>query len=197
MSGFDERLEKYVAGELSPDERAAFEDEVLADPELADRLYADVNVSEAIKTAATARRERGVQSAGAAPWWRRPMFRWLVPAAAAAAIAVVVLVQPDDPERPPVMRGDEGQFSAIEPSGEVAAVPVRFAWTSSSGASFYRFELFDQSAVSVYQTVTADTLLVPPASISVPSRGHWTVTPLSDIRVGIGDALLTRYQTSN
>jgi len=187
-----------MAGELTPDERIAFEDEALSNPELTDRLYADVSVREALESAARARREREVTAASAQPWWRRGLVRWLAPVAVVAAVAVFMFTQQTQtPDGPPVFRGGGGDVVAVEPAGEVDQLPSHFTWTALAGATYYRFELFDAASTLVLETVTADTaLIIDPATTEVPAEGYWVVTPLNDLRVRAGEATLTRYRTA-
>ena len=178
MSDFDERLERYIAGDMAGAERVSFEDEVLANPELADRLYNDASLVAAIETAARARRQNAVDGASDAPWWRRPMLRWLAPAAAVAAVFVVMVVmRPSAPDEGPVFRGEDVSLEGYAPQGDVSDVPAEFTWAAVEGASFYRFELFDSASVLVFTTTTDDTRLALPAQTSAPASGYWTLTP--------------------
>jgi len=193
MTDIDERMERYLAGDMTREDRVAFEDEILSKPELSDRLYADVNVRTAIEDAARTRRELAVAAASAVPWWRRPMLRWLAPAAAVAAAAVVVLVmRPTSPDGPPVFRGDETTIEGFSPRGTVVAAPQEFEWRPIEGAAYYRFELFDAASIEVFATTTDQTRLTVDA-IPVPSAGYWVVTPLNDVRAPVGDARVIRY----
>jgi hypothetical protein len=198
MSELDERVQRYLAGELTPEERIAFEDEVLANSELSDRLYADANVRAALETAAHARRERSVAAASVDPWWRRHVWRWMVPAVGVAAVAIFMFVQQtESPEQAPVFRGADRHFAAIEPAGDIESVPSQFVWSASDGAAYYRFELFDAASALVLETVTSDTMItIDLATIAVPTEGYWVVTPLNDVRVGAGDAIISQYKTA-
>jgi len=199
MSDFDERMQRYLVGELTAEERITFEDDVLSNPEMVDRLYADVSMRAALDTVARAKRERAVASASAEPWWRRRMLRWVAPAVAVAAVAIFVFVRPSQPpEQPPVFRSVERRLEAVEPRGDVDAVPTRFVWSSSDDAAYYRFELYDVSSTPVFDTVTADTTVTFDSTVTpVPPEGYWVVTPLNDLRVGIGADIVTQYKTAN
>lgn len=198
MSDDDRRLERYVAGELSPTERVAFEDEILANPDLVDRMYEDANLLAALDIAGTARRERSLRRASSVAWWRRPMSHWLPPlAAAAAALAVVMtLTPPRSPsEHGPVYRGGTPSPDAFGPRGTVDARPDRFAWSPIEGAGQYRIEVYDHMSTRVFLTVTASTYVdVDPAT--APAVGYWVLTPLDDIGVTVGDAVVTHYRTA-
>jgi hypothetical protein len=196
----EERMQRYLAGEMPADERAAFEDEVLSSPELSDRLYSDISLQAAIETAARARSERAVETAPAEPWWQGRIVRWLAPAIAIAAVAVLMIArQPKAPFEPPVFRGSEGGLEAVEPRGDVSEVPSLFVWHPSDAASFYRFELFHaSSSAPLFTIVTSDTSVsVDDPTVEVPARGYWVVTPLNDLRVDDGDEIITQYKTKN
>jgi hypothetical protein len=196
MNGADERMQRYLAGELTPEERVAFEDEVLADADLANRLYADVNLRAAIEAAARARRERSVTAVAVKPWWRRRVWRWVAPAMGVATVAIFMMVTQTEPERTPVFRSTKPGFAPVEPAGNVTGVPSQFVWRASDEAAFYRFVLFDTSATTVFETVTSDTsVIIDAATISVPAEGYWVVTPLNDLRFRIAEAILSRYST--
>lgn len=190
MSDIDERLQRYLEGSMARDERLAFEREVLASPELSDRLYAEVNLRAALEGVTNRRTQTR-------SWWRRPAVRWGVPAVVAAALAVL-LVLPRNPEtdRGPRYRGTGAVPVAVAPRGEVAAPPERFVWRDA-GAPYYRLELFAADATPVASAVVADTIYtIDPASTPVPDRGYWVLTPLDDLHVSAGKPLVTRYRVS-
>lgn len=192
----EQRLERYLAGGMGADERVAFEDELLANEALVDRVYEDASLQAALEAAGRARRERTVAPGRAVPWWRRRPFWWLLPVGAVTITAVIMLAQPPRRPEPPVYRGEEREFVAIEPMGELAGPPSRFVWTAAPGAAFYRFELFDDASSPVFTEETADTIVtVEAGTAQVPARGYWVVTPLNDLRIRAGGPLLTRYRT--
>jgi len=200
MSDSEERIQRYLAGEMTPEERVAFEDEVLLKPEFADRLYSDISIQAAMDTTARARREWAVDTTPAEPWWRRQFVRWLAPAVAVAAVAIFMIArQPQAPDAPSVFRGTAGELKAVEPQGDVSAAPSRFVWRASALAEHYRFELFSSSSSTpVFTTVIADTFLtVDPSFAEVPTQGYWVVTPLNDLRIGVGDAIITNFNTAD
>jgi len=191
----DERVERYLAGEMGTDERVAFEDELLANEALVDRVYEDASLQAALEAAGRGRRERAAAAGGTVPWWRRRRFWWLLPVGAATITTVIMLAQP--PRRPerPVFRGEEGEFVAVEPMGEVAGPPSRFVWTAAPDAAYYRFELFDDASSPIFTEETADTVVtIEAGTAQVPARGYWVVTPLNDLRIRAGGPLLTRYR---
>lgn len=193
MSQSEDQLQRYLLGEMSPEERAAYEDEVLSNEDLIDQIYADENARAAIETARRARRERALATGARRSWWRRGMGGWLIPAAAVIAVLAVVLVrQSTTPVSPPLFRGGTSGIVAVKPQGEVSNVPQRFVWHPGKAAA-YRFELFDASSHSIFSTVTHDTV-VTPTDVTVPTRGYWTVTPLDDLNLTAGEPLLTHYR---
>ena len=56
----DERIADYLAGAMSATEREAFEAEVRRDDDLADALYAELNLEEALPRAGRAAGERPI-----------------------------------------------------------------------------------------------------------------------------------------
>lgn len=196
MSKNDERLQRYLLGEMSLEERSAYEDEVLANEDLVDEIYADENARAAIETAVRARRERALRASATSPhqaWWRRGLGRWLIPAAAVAAVVTFALLRPSPTLVPaPVFRGEGTELSAIGPEGDVPTVPQRFLWHPGKAAT-YRFELFDASSTRIFSTVTSDTF-VTPKDVAIPANGYWTVTPLNDLNMTSGDRILSSYR---
>jgi hypothetical protein len=185
----DEQMARYLAGEMSASERREFEDKILRDRELASTLYADVNLRSSFDEAARTQRGRahdGAEQRDA--WWRKPSFRWAVPAAAASVIVIVAIgiFNPRGPEDPSVFRGDGSVLQPITPKGDLNAPPNQFVWRSDPQATRYRFEWFDESSKPVFVTITADTVVSPgPADLSgpIPARGYWRVTPLDEMNV--------------
>lgn len=187
----NEQLERYLTGEMSADERIAFEDSVLNSDELSDRIYGDATVRATLEHVVHARRKRAV--AARVPWWRRRVVRWLAPAVAVAAVAVIVVVQQQSRELPVVFRGSGDAVLAVAPAGDIATPPERFVWHSLPAASAYRFELFDpELPAPVFSTTTSDTVVSLATGVA-PPRGYWKVTPLNDVGVGTTGGTLTHY----
>jgi len=161
-----ERLERYRAGRMLPEERAAFERDVLADDALAEALYA----AGALESFVRPRRR-------AAPPWRG-----LALAAAFAAVFAAAWwgAGRETPAPGPVRRGEDAAVRLLAPVGALAAPPERFAWTRDPSATGYRFELRDAAGRLVATRVTSDTVITA-AEIGAepPAAGDWSVVPLA------------------
>jgi hypothetical protein len=159
----EERLSRYVAGEMEPGARARFEREVLADGRLAEALYADVSLAGAIGAA-----EDEVTRARA----RRAAWpRW---GAAAAAVLVVALLVPRLLDTTPSGR----RLRSPEPPPSA----LRLAWPSSPQATSYRIEILDRGGAVVFSAETPDTSFVlPSAALSGRPRSAltWRSIPLA------------------
>jgi hypothetical protein len=181
MSGTDDRMAAYLAGELPAEEARALEREILGEDAKAEALYGDGNVAAAIDAAAASRRRKVVPL----PWWRRTSVRIVLPLAAAALAAIVLL-----PSREPAPPGNEtfrGKGARLlSPVGDVDAVPSRFTWTRDAGAAMYRLELYDLDARLRFRVTTAETTAVLPAeALSGESfeTGYWKIVPMNEAGV--------------
>ena len=182
MTAADEnRLADYRAGRLAPEDRRAFEEEVLASDELAGELYAEVSLDAALSTG------RNAASAGPSSprWWRRRDVAVLVPLAA-AALLLLVLRAPDRDRAglpaPPAFRGEASGARCLSPIGDVETAPSRFRWSHDPAAVMYRFELYDASSALLFRTTTSDTTIEIPAGTigeEVPFDGYWKVVPMN------------------
>ena len=190
---FKQEYERFLAGEMLPAERQAFEEAVLADPEWSAEVYADQNIIEAVQGAAAARavghRLPGSESKS---WWR-----WTAPLAAAAVLVLAVWVMKPSPVTEPVtpvMRAGSSGLVVIEPAGDLAAVPTHFVWRTVEGASKYRFELMDEEARVLLRAVVGDTTLVA-AEIEggVPRRGAWRVVALNEVGQELASSTATGF----
>lgn len=167
----DDRIERYMAGEMSASEKAAVEREALADPALFEALYGDAALGEKLEAASTESARR--------PW--RFRARTGVVAALAAAAMLVVLVRTTETPDAPVFRGHEDRPVGLVPEGDRVELPVRFRWTHSGDAASYRFELLTSEAVVLVETIVTDSTLTLPAADSKGMSGaryFWRVTPL-------------------
>ncbi|MCA3014503.1 MAG: thioredoxin domain-containing protein [Myxococcaceae bacterium] len=98
-----ERLSRYLAGELSPDEARALQLELSRTPALALAL-ARLERLDALVAALPAVSPADVEAARVAMAPRRPRARWAVPVALAVAAAVaVLLLRAPDPVPPPTL----------------------------------------------------------------------------------------------
>lgn len=185
------RLERYLAGEMTGEERSRFEKEILASRELAQRVYQNTNVTAAVQDAAAAKREQEIakreteyqrQFAGVTRrWWQLPQVRLVGALAAMILLAAVFVFDPDDGGHPEVFRGSGQIVTALEPVGEVASTPTRFVWTHAANATSYRFELYDMSSKLQFETVTSDsTVSLDPSAVLIPTGGFWVVIPLDE-----------------
>lgn len=162
-----ERLERYRAGRMRPEEREAFEHDVLADDALAEALYA----AEALESLARRRRRALVPARG------------LALAAAFAAVFAAAWWWGAGRETPapgPVRRGEDAAVRPLAPVGALAAPPERFAWTRDPAAAGYRFELRDAGGRPVATRVTSDTVITAAdLGAALPAAGDWSVVPLA------------------
>ena len=178
----EERLARYRAGAMAPEERAAFEREAAASEALLEALY----VEESLDTLAADAR-------GVAPLDARPaiavrkrglswgLTRVLLPAAAAIVVAVGVLRWVGHGRGPAedIVRGSAAAAAPLEPTGEVSSAPRRFVWSRDPAAESYRVDLFDAAGAVIGTAVTADTSLeVAALAATPPAAGEWQVTPL-------------------
>lgn len=181
----DRRIASYLSGELSGEEAARLEHEILEDDELAERLYSEINLRAATE------RPADDEAGGATPIDRtarrtgRP-FRWrslLLPVAAGLLVGLF------GPQLKRMMTGGDGDVyrgatapaGAISPMGDLSAPPERFVWHAAPGAASYRFTLLDSEIRPVHQAVVRDTFLVLPPSEAPWERGPdwvWRVVPL-------------------
>lgn len=179
---FDQEYGRYLAGDMTDDERTEFERRVAGDPELSEEVYADTNMQEAMQPAAIVR--------GPAHWWR-----WAAPLAAAAIIVLGInLMQPGDETADPVMRGTGQVVELLSPTGTLDAIPSRFEWMAVEGAARYRFELLDGQARVVHRTVVATPFVVMESG--VPTDGSWRVEALDDVGQTLGSSSSTSFEVS-
>jgi len=202
---FNERIERYLSGEMSEADRASFENEILDDPDLAGAIYKDAQVHAAVAAAAERKRQERVEAVESTAatsrkraWWKRPMFGWVVPAAAVVVITALALWNPIDRDfGGDVFRGAETSFVAVAPSGDLNDTPLIFTWTRHPQASQYRFELYDAQSVRVHTVVTTDTAVVLTSDdIPAPASGHWTTTPLGPNQSSVGPAAVSTFRVT-
>lgn len=179
------RLEAYLAGALDETERAAFEAEALADPELADQLYAAEGLDAALRGAISAETAAVVRPPASS--WRRRLWLAALPAAAVVTFLILMPRNGLDSSLPtastPVLRGDEAPTRGLTPRGELTAAPDRFVWTSAAGAVRYRLELFDGGGRLLLTRVVGDTVFVVPPTVPVAvadgDEPYWRVLPIA------------------
>ena len=158
----EERLSRYLAGTMSPAERADFERAALDDDRLAEALYAHA----ALADAAAARRSRLTLA---------PALRVALPLA--AVLIAVVAVFRQRPER--TVRGVPGAVRALAPVGDGPRTTA-FRWSRVDGALHYRLEVMDAALRPIVVTITADTIVAvaPDDTLASLRDGVWTVTPI-------------------
>ncbi|MBD3222659.1 hypothetical protein GF314_15600 [bacterium] len=178
---FGARLEAYLGGDLDPDQRAAFEAEVLDDPDLAEQFAATVGQDAAV-------REAQVVEGSHARDRLVPRRVWPVAMAAAAAVAVLVFwpggvdLPTEAPER--VLRSGADAVRPLEPRGTVSGEIERFRWTSVPGAVRYRLEVRDLDGRVRHVALVGDTVLTRAAATfpvvvdSLAGGLAWQVVPV-------------------
>ena len=98
-------------------------------------------------------------------------------------------------KEPVTLRGDSHDVMPIGPVGDQQSAPVQFVWHRVTGASAYRFELFDAEARVVHRVVLTDTLLAASSlSVDLPVRGSWRLTPLDDLSLDLSNGVRSAYQ---
>jgi hypothetical protein len=187
------KAEAFFAGELSNEDRDAFEREMAEDPELARRVYEAMGMGPVFHEALHALRTRHLESHARiadrsiskhVPWWGRTRSRLVLAVVVSALVFLVVFVSNtgDKPRVDPRSPSTPGSgFSGMTPSGDVQALPIQFAWTPHPTAGQYRFEITDDSLQRVYSTITSETTLIV-ALDRLYERGFrsgtWKVVPL-------------------
>jgi hypothetical protein len=120
------RMRDYVNGRLADDERRAFEDRLLRDPELVREVEETLRLREGLEQL-----KQQAYFAGAAPRRARPRLMWVpaLAAAALAAVAIILLVQP--------RASSTGILRASLAAGVTPAVSAHFTFVSMRGSSSY------------------------------------------------------------
>lgn len=174
----EERLARYLAGDLPGVERGTFERDALADDALAEALYQDAQF-QALAVPGTAAPTRETLL----PRRTAPYMRVALPLAASiavvAGVAWWIAIRPAQGPIEDLVRGASPGVTLIEPRGEINAPPERLVWTRDPVADAYRVELFDAEGRLVLTLLTADTTasLVGHAQ-APPAAGEWRVTPI-------------------
>ncbi len=191
----------YFGGEMSPGESAAFEEELLASPEMAHAVYDEMGMGPVFHEALQALRIRHLESHARlpdssvtrrVPWWGRTRSRFALSAAVAAVVLVIVTVSnigEPPPVKPPRGDADSEDFRGLSPAGLVVALPAQFTWTQHPTAAQYRVEIYDDSAVRFFETITTHTSLIV-AIDELSERGlragYWRVVPLDEYGSDLG-----------
>ena len=172
-----EELERWLALDLDRGQMEEFEDGALADAEMAEEIYAAIEIHGALEEAAAL--EPAILPR------RFPKLRsksWARAGGLLAAVLALVILLPRDqgPETDLPLRlrggGGVGAAIAVEPMGEVEAFPRTFRWRPPQAleGTRYRWELYDAQARRRAVAVVADSLLVRPAAETpADSLGSW------------------------
>lgn len=178
MTSSEERLQQYLDGTMSPEQRASFEQEMLQDGTLMDDAYAEINVREALAEHAHARR------VALKPRPRKSAVAFLT-VAAAASIAFVAFILPRPDNGDEVFRGGAGGAPvAVVPVGETEQAPARFVWTRDPQAAHYRLEIYGHEGDRLHVATTRDTFFVP-EGLAVPRTGSWRATTIDSAGIGM------------
>jgi hypothetical protein len=185
----------YFGGEMSPGECAAFEQQLVASPEMAHAVYDEMGMGPVFHEALQALRIRHLESHARlpdssvtkrVPWWGRTRSRFALTAAVAAVVLVIVTVSnigEPPPVKPPSGDADREDFRGLSPAGLVEALPAQFTWTQHPTATQYRVEIYDDSNERFFETITTHTSLIV-AIDELSERGlragYWRVVPLDE-----------------
>jgi hypothetical protein len=174
----EERLARYRAGTMAPQERRAFEQDTLASDALSEALYGE-EVMDALGRAAPRVLDARPALAARRRWWA--LARVALPAAASVAILAGILhwAQRGRAPEDDVVRGAAAAARPLAPVGDVADAPPAFTWSRDPAADSYRVDLFAPDGARIATAVTRDTSLAASAlSPAAIVAGEWRVVPL-------------------
>ncbi len=170
-----EKQERWLANDLGG-ESESFEREILSNEELAQEIFAAVELSEALTEAA----DLDVSTNTTRPVASSRRFVWVTGLVAAMLAFVIFLPQFQNPgtDLPLRLRGAGGAGAAVgfEPKGELTHFPRHFSWhpTESKSGLRYRWELYDDQAHRISVAVVSDTTLIRGAGkVPADSLGTW------------------------
>jgi hypothetical protein len=171
------RLQRYLDGQLSAEDGALFEREILASGELAEELVDEISLRDLV----VERRERVAKSRRAR---RRRLPPWVY-SSVAAAVLILALVRPwKDNAAVPVFRNDGTPvIEAIEPIGQIEATPSLLRWSGIEVAANYRVEVYDTESLRVLTVTVRGTTYSLQDGEVLPSSGYWQVTPIDEFGV--------------
>lgn len=174
-----EKLERWLASDLDPDQMIEFEEQVVGDAEMTEEIFAALELQAGLEEAAA----RGPVEKPRR--LRRPKTMAWTGALMAAVLALIIILpefQSPDNDRamdlPLRLRGggDSGAAIAVEPMGEVATFPRTYRWRPKEpqAQARYRWELYDEQARRRAVAIVADSVLVrPPKETPADSLGSW------------------------
>jgi hypothetical protein len=187
------KAEAFFAGEMSAGDQAAFEQELVDNPELARDIYDAMGMGPVFHEAIQALRIRRLEShariadrsvSKQVPWWGRTRSRLAVTVVVAALVFLVVFVSnigEVPTERTPADQPPVAGVRGMSPTGGIDALPVQFTWPPHPTATQYQFEIYDDVSQPVYSTLTSGTtLIVAVDDLSTKGfrSGFWRVVPL-------------------
>jgi hypothetical protein len=120
----------------------------------------------------------------------------MVPVTAALAVAALMLWPQSKPGDEPLWRGGDAEFTALSPVGALATAPDELRWSPHPSAAQYRVELFDATSRMIFTRIVSDTFVTLDDSSEPPTRGYWTVTPLTGSLADAGPSLVSHYQVT-
>ena len=179
--GAEERLARYRSGAMNPDDRAAFEREVLADEALAEALYGEIALDHVHHEATRSPGAGRVPLPLTTRTRHLPVHILLPIAATLLLVSGVVLWRRNTPAPAGDWVRGERSVRALEPNGALTAPPERFRWTNEPGATSYRVELYEvDTGAPIGSIVTRDTVV---AFTEVTKQqgitgASWRVTPI-------------------
>ena len=175
--GHEEKMALYLAGELPPAEREAFEALLLeSGPEseqLSEELYSQLQLRDALAPAAAAASTRHRRTAPPRRWRRAAVM------ALVAGLAMVAVLLPQFRSgEPRTFRGESPGTQLLSAERQDDGLHLR--WSADPVAARYRVELLDSGGLTLETRLTTDTLLVlspPPSAIAA----RWRVIPLDAV----------------
>jgi len=195
----DERLARYLAGDLDASGRRDVDEEILTDDAMAEAAYAALNLESALEEAGRARSSAPEATTPTRAWWRVQGWRTLLPlgAAVAAMLLLIPRMEPGGDGVPSTMRGDGAAgIQLLEPAPDGGPVgPTRFRWEAVEGASYYRVEILDDAGRLVTEEVVTEPRLdlTPDSPRPTLARGYWRVTAVDGRGRDLRGSSLTRF----
>jgi hypothetical protein len=171
-----ERAALYLGDVLPSDERAQFERDVLEQDDLAEALYAELNLDEALRESAATSSAR--PALGRGPFrGAGPLWRVILPLAASLAILFLVPSTVRHLREPTAFRSGATSLVLRSPIGDVPAFPREFVWEPDPRATSYEIVVTDDEARVLVREITLDPKYVLSDDVATNAGGgFWTVT---------------------